>query len=125
MKKLFSLFVYLLLTSGCGGMPTTSRPLPASDAPLHEIWDYAATLQVERYAGRRFGSYPDGLRKAVTQHRIAYFTSQQCPGGRSELQSYLFFEYRRHRSLGGEAMALPDEQSERYIRALVAALANR
>jgi len=114
--------ILLLCVAGCGGVRVeASAPLPDPDAPLPYIWRYADSLSgIDAYATQRFGSFPEGLRKAVTRHRIDFFATKTCAGSKADLQSYLFFEYRRQRSLGRKgSVAAPDAETERYIRGLI------
>lgn len=112
--------VVVLAALGCGPVVQASAPLPAADAPLDAIWTYAESLQVEAYAARRFGSYPDGLRRATQAHRIDFLSNGTVEGRPADLQCYLFFEYRRWKSLP-EGTAVPPETT-RYVRALITSL---
>ncbi len=117
-----------LVVTGCGGQRRPFRSavvVPQADAPFDAIWAYAGSLeaQIKPYARRRFRNFPEGLRKAVSQHRVEFLASGRLAGTVPDLQSFLFFEYRRQRGLAGnDKPGAPDATTARYVRALVNAI---
>ncbi len=115
-----------LMLAGCAGAPIQSRiPLPDSNSGFHDIWAYAASLEekVKTYAGRRWRNYPDGLRKAVARSRMDFMTTGKVTGAVADLQSYLFFEYRRQKGLDASVQpGKPHPATTRYVRTLLIAI---
>jgi len=130
-KLLFLLVPAASFSFGCTGSTTpftSSVPVPAAGAPFDAVWAYAASLepQVQPFAARRFRDYPEGLRRAVRQHRVTFLANGAVPGSLPELQSYLFFEYRRQLGLAGnDRPGAPDATTARYVQALLQAIRER
>jgi hypothetical protein len=88
--------------------------LPPDDAEIYEIFRFAT----HTYAGYVLHGGVEGLGSLANRIKARWHESGVLPADADDIRAALFFEARRWHHYGYE----PDDQADRYVRALLAQL---
>ena len=89
-------------------------PLPADDADIHDIFRFATST----YAGYDLHGGVHGLAGLANPIATRWREAGILPADVDDVRAALFFEARRWHHFGYE----PDDQAQRYVRALLSQL---